>query len=56
MCDVDDIRAKDGYEKIKSQFPNVKKFTVKYYLFYQYQFLEYLKKLSLLFDSAFIAI
>ena len=27
MCDVDDIRAKDGYEKIKSQFPNVKKFT-----------------------------
>ena len=27
MCDVDDVRAKDGYEKIKSQFPNVKKFT-----------------------------
>ena len=27
MCDVDDIRAKDGYKKIKSQFPNVKKFT-----------------------------
>ena len=27
MCDVDDITAKNGYEKIKSQFPNVKKFT-----------------------------
>ena len=27
MCDVDDIRAKDGYEKIKSSFPDVKKFS-----------------------------
>ena len=27
MCDVDDNRAKNGYEKIKSLFPSVKKFT-----------------------------
>ena len=27
MCDVDDNRAKDGYEKIQSLFPDVKKFT-----------------------------
>ena len=27
MCDVDENRAKGGYEKIKSEFPNVKKFT-----------------------------
>ena len=27
MCDVDDSRAKGGYEKIKSSFPDVKKFS-----------------------------